>query len=89
MKKLGLLIAALGFSIGASANEVASNVSHLTLAAAETGSTVAWSIEKAETAFEARFEKTLEESAEALNEKISASLEKSLEEKFRNNVNLK
>lgn len=87
MKKLGLLIAIAGLSVNVAANEAASTLSHLTIAAAETGSTIGWTIEKAEASFDSRLEQAIEERAEALNEKINASLEKSLEEKFRSSLN--
>lgn len=86
MKKLGLLIAIAGLSVTVAANETVNTLSHLTIAAAETGSTIGWTLEKADASFDSRLEQAVEERAEALNEKNNARLEKSLEEKFHNSL---
>jgi hypothetical protein len=68
------------------ANDVAS-YSNLTIAAAETGSTLSWTLEKAESNADKRHTEMLAEKTDALNEKLNAKLEKSLEEKFSNQLN--
>jgi len=87
MKKLGSLLAVLVLSANVSANESVAALSNLTIAAAETGSTIGWAIEHVDAAIDSRVEDSVEDRVEALNEKISANLQKSLEEKFRQELN--
>ena len=85
MKKLLFIAAALLFATNVLADD-AGAYSNLTIAAAQTGSTLSWTLEKAETAVEQRHTDILAEKTDALNEKLNAKLEKSLEEKFNNQL---
>lgn len=86
MKKLGLLIATLVLANSALADDAAV-YSNLTIAAAETGSTMSWAVDKAERNADKPQTDILADQAEALNEKINAKLEKALEEKFNDQLN--
>ena len=81
MKKLAFIVAALMLTTNALADDAAA-YSNLTIAAAETGSTLSWTLEKAETTAEQRHTDILAEKTYALNEKLNAKLENCLEEKF-------
>lgn len=85
MKKLGFIAATLILATNVFADDSAA-YSNLTIAAAETGSTLSWTLDKAETA-DKRHTEILAEKTDALNEKLNAKLEKSLEEKFNNQLN--
>lgn len=81
MKKLGLFAAALILAINVQADDTAI-YSNLTIAAAETASTLSWTVEKAEAKAEKRHTQVLSEQADILNDKLNAKLEKQLDEKF-------
>ncbi len=86
MKKLAFVVAALVLATNVLADDVAA-YSNLTIAAAQTGSTLSWTLEKAETTVEQRHSDILAEKTDALNEKLNAKLEKRLEEKFNSQLN--
>ena len=86
MKKLAFIVAALVLTTNALADDAAA-YSNLTIAAAETGSTLSWTLDKAETNAEQRHADILADKTDALNEKLNAKLEKSLEEKFNSQLN--
>lgn len=85
MKKFAFIITALLAANNVLADDAAA-YSNLTIAAAETGSTLSWTVEKAETTAEKRHADLLSEKTDALNEKLNAKLEKTLEEKFNNQL---
>lgn len=87
MMKFGFIIAALMLA----ANAIADNstaFSNITISAAETGSTVSWTVDKSESKKTEKDQiRLLAKTADALNEELNAKLEKNLEDKFNNQLN--
>lgn len=86
MKKLGMVTALFVLALQAQAEEPGAYL-NLSVAAAETASTISWTVEKAVVEVEERHSESLTEKTDALNEKLNAKLEKSLQDKFTAQLN--